>query len=85
MEYVELPDRPYREVVEDLLERRGIKNRLGMLVWLREQKAIKADANNKRAGKAISEMGILTKMIKEEKEGEGVISGGLPEKKEEQE
>jgi hypothetical protein len=78
MEYVELPHRSYREVVEDLLERRGIKNRLGMLVWLRDQKAKKADANRKRMEKAIREMDILTELIEKEEGGAAAEASDVP-------
>ena len=69
MKYIEMEDRPYREVVEDLLQRRSIKNRLGMLVWLRNQKELKVTANMKRAETARKQIEILLQMIDEEKEG----------------
>ena len=69
MKYIEMEDRPYREVVEDLLQRRSIKNRLGMLVWLRNQKELKVTANMKRVETARKQIEILLQMIDEEKEG----------------
>jgi len=76
MKYMEMEDRPYREVVEDLLIRRGIKNRLGMLVWLRNQKELKVKANMKRAKNALDQMKILTALIEEMEGKEDKTLGG---------
>ena len=61
-------EKKVRDHIIATIMRRGIKNVQDYLVWLREQKTQKVDANKARARTAQYEVDVISKMIEEEKE-----------------
>lgn len=61
-------EKKVRGHINATIMRRGIKNVRNYLVWLRDQKTQKVDANKARARTAQYEVDVIGKMIEEEKE-----------------
>ena len=64
----EIRKRKYIATVEDMLARRGITNRIGTFIWLRDQKIQKELANATRAEQARMEINALDMLILKEEE-----------------
>lgn len=61
-------DATFKSNVRRMLAARKIKRVVPMLIWLRSQKQLKVDANDRRASIAQHEMVLLEEMIAEEEE-----------------